>query len=48
MGSTLDRPTMLMNKNFIQETQTLSEDLKGGDKFKRQDMGMAPPSYENL
>ena len=38
MGNTLDRPTMLMKKNFIQNTETLDENLKEGTTYKKMNM----------
>ena len=34
MGNTLDRPTFLMKKNFIQNTTTLDENLKQGTEYR--------------
>ena len=38
MGSTLERPTMLMNKNFVQNTTTVDEKLDKGSNFQKVDM----------
>ena len=42
MGSTLERPTMLMNPNFVQTTTTVEENLNKGTNFQKVDM-----SHEN-
>ena len=37
MGNTLDRPTLLMKRNFVQDTKTLDEKLNQGEEFKKVD-----------
>jgi len=33
MGNTLDRPTMLMKRNYIRTTETLDESLNKGTTY---------------
>ena len=50
MGSTLERPTMLMNQNFVQKTTTLDEQLDEGTAYKAADMSQAqqPDGIQNF
>ena len=41
MGSTIERQTMLMKKNWLRETTTLDEHLGKGTDFKQEDMSAA-------
>ena len=41
MGNTLDRPTLLMNKTFVRNTQTTEEQITAGTQYKAHDLGGA-------
>jgi len=39
MGNTLDRPTLLMKRNFLKFTNTDKESLNDGTSYKKHDLG---------
>lgn len=39
MGNTLDRPTLLMQKQFVQHTTTNEEKIKAGTQYAKKDLG---------
>ena len=39
MGNTLDRPTLLMKKNFLKTTSTENENLQSGTSYAKHDLG---------
>ena len=39
MGNTLDRPTLLMNKTFVRNTQTTEEQITAGTQYQARDLG---------
>lgn len=41
MGSTIERPTLLMKKNWIRETEMKDEKLGDGTDFRKEDMSAA-------
>jgi len=39
MGNTLDRPTLLMKRNFLKYTSTDNENLQAGTSYQKRDLG---------
>lgn len=38
LGNTLDRPKLLLKREFVQTTQIVQEELRGGQQYQQMDM----------
>lgn len=48
MGNTLDRPSLLMKRNFVRNTDTVEEVLKVGTQYAKHDLGDVGRNEEQL